>query len=349
MAVQSSPHWTDNEEVLERYVLGRLDPLAKRVLEEHLEACASCREAVTRERELVAGIRRLGREELKARLARRVANAVRPSIPWPHVISIAAVLVISVGVALYRFWTPIETWYEESFTQTSPRVAETPAATPEENAVHPGASDLEEIARRNQPLVEEIQRAKGQDQKIVAAPAAADEMKEMTNKPGREDKSLTMAGASSQAVWVEGVVIPFAKDEARKRAGAHADRDERAGEKAQPQPAEAPGALQQEGALALQAVSTELRQEPLRSLPHDRQQMQAAETQGVIETLLEKTAEGLRLTFYVDPPIAEEELRAAQVQAIAADSILVVMPTQQIAYKIPAALGNVQAVQLKAK
>lgn len=348
MAAQTSTHWTDNEEILDRYILGRVDPTDKRLLEEHLESCAQCREAVSRARDLVAGVRRLGRDELKARLARRLEPTNRSAVPWPHVISAAAVFVIAVGVTLYAFWTPLEMWYEESLTSTASEAARESAPVREMATEEGNRASRDDIALRNETLLEQIDRTKGEDQKIVAAPApkAAAEAAET----GREREATVVAGAaSSVSAWIQGVVVRVEAKDAAKQRGAAAEYDARDRKKAEAADREAPALRRQDETALSQAVRTELRQQPLGALPLSQQKLQTKQDLRTVETLLEQTPEGLRLTLYLDEAVPDAELQAAEVYAVGDDSLVVFLPTQQIAYKIPSSIGNVQALQFRAK
>ena len=342
MAAQTSPHWTEDEEVLDRYILGRIDPAAKRVLEEHLESCAQCREAVSRTRDLVAGIRRLGRDELKARLKRKLEPASRPAVPWPHVISAAAVLVIALGVGIYAFWSPLETWYEGTLSSASADTASPAASVVEETREKFDDATRGDIAARNEALLKKIDRLKGEDQKIVAAPAP-----KAASEPSRERE--LGATASLASAWIQGVIVPREGKDAAKLQVLPTEVDARERKKLEAADRDVPQIRRQEGAAVSQAVPMELRQQPIGALPESKQQLQLTQAHQTVETLLEQTSQGLRLTMYLEEAIPDSELQSAEVYAVTDDSLVVLLPTRQIAYKIPSSIGNVQAIQLKAK
>lgn len=345
-----SPHWTDNEEILERYVLGRIEPQAKRILELHLEECERCREAVRREQELAAGVRRLGRETLKAELAKRLGTRTRAAIPWPHVISAAAVFVIAVGVALYAFWTPIETWYEESMTQSLPEAREKAEEAKVLEEPAPEAAGRDDLARRNENFFRKMDEAKGEEQKLVEAPAVVDQAEPISAELEDKEKDLADVGATTHvSAWVQGVIVPTPEAAGAAQPRAKGVQERRADEVLKAAPAEARKARGAEAASGLQAVTAELRQQPFERLPEEKQQLQLAQTQRTVETLVEKIPEGLRLTLFLDPPVPEQELQEAELRPVADDSLLVVMSTLQIAFKIPPAFGSVQGIQIKTK
>ena len=53
----ANPHWTEDDDLLAQYVLGRLSAEERKQLDDHLLSCSQCREEVQKERVLVSGIR----------------------------------------------------------------------------------------------------------------------------------------------------------------------------------------------------------------------------------------------------------------------------------------------------
>jgi hypothetical protein len=100
-------HWTHDDELLARFVRGTLTASERQGLDEHLQGCDRCRDAVEAERVLAAGIRRAGRTALRARLRGRL-EARRPLvIPWVRVAGAAAVLVIVAGIVVLSRWQDV--------------------------------------------------------------------------------------------------------------------------------------------------------------------------------------------------------------------------------------------------
>ncbi len=97
-------HWTDDPELVELFASGNMRPERKRDLEAHLGQCASCRKTVDREATLREGIRRYGRNTLKQRLRDRLSLTAAPAVPWPHILSAAAVLIIVAGIGIQTRW-----------------------------------------------------------------------------------------------------------------------------------------------------------------------------------------------------------------------------------------------------
>lgn len=102
-------HWAEDGDLLSRYVLERVPPAGRVELERHLTACAECRALVEQERVLAAGIRRAGRDHLRARLAAQVRDGRRAAVPWPRVLAAAAVLLVIAGVLVVPRWLAVRT------------------------------------------------------------------------------------------------------------------------------------------------------------------------------------------------------------------------------------------------
>ena len=99
-----SKHWTLNEEKLAAYVLNKIDEKEKLVLAGHLETCAECRKRFQEEREILEGIRRYGRTEMKQRLKLRLRRDQRRRFEWINAASIAAAVVIMLGAVFATRW-----------------------------------------------------------------------------------------------------------------------------------------------------------------------------------------------------------------------------------------------------
>src|SRR3989304_7221670 len=67
-------HWTDDEDLLERFVLDRIATKERDALEKHLEACWACKMRVENEIAMVQALRLEGRFRLKQELKRLVAG-----------------------------------------------------------------------------------------------------------------------------------------------------------------------------------------------------------------------------------------------------------------------------------
>src|SRR5512139_1958949 len=88
-------HWTEDEELVERFVRGEVAPHDLTDLRRHLETCESCRRRVEVERALRSAVIAEGRAGLRSRL--RVQLAARRTTAdryWPWVATAAVLLVV---------------------------------------------------------------------------------------------------------------------------------------------------------------------------------------------------------------------------------------------------------------
>ncbi|HCV43101.1 MAG TPA: hypothetical protein DGH68_06425 [Bacteroidetes bacterium] len=115
MAGDTNIHWTDDGELLSKYVLRQIPAEERAQLAAHLGVCEQCRAAVKRESLIAAGTKLAAREELKDRLKSRLAyddqraalSATRTKghgVPWARISGLAAAAVIVVVVGVYNNW-----------------------------------------------------------------------------------------------------------------------------------------------------------------------------------------------------------------------------------------------------
>ncbi|MDH4070010.1 MAG: zf-HC2 domain-containing protein [Ignavibacteria bacterium] len=96
-------HWTKDEDRLSEYVLGGITGDRLEEMRHHLNTCSPCRQRVKEEEAIAAGVRRHAITEQKKQLQALIGGS-GIAIPWPRVLSIAAILVIVAGIGLYNRW-----------------------------------------------------------------------------------------------------------------------------------------------------------------------------------------------------------------------------------------------------
>lgn len=327
-------HWTDDVELLERYVLGRVIARERQNLESHLGACEQCRSAVRSEREIVAGVKRLARDGLKQRLRKRVGTETAHAIPWPHVMAAAAVIVILVGVGIYQDWFAF-------YTQK-------PVAVPEEEKFDRTEIGQERASREESPALEEAParsatgRPSGRSIDLPSsAPStrdkqAARDASELKNEFGgagavekpQEIIVLGEAGrsieAESQTFWVDGVLLPHSHLYAAPQSSA--DELKKQG---QYKAAEGTKVVVRQDSRTKEVV---LNQRSIQDLPLTQKAKRKA-----VRTLVEQKETGIQLTLYPETPFDEQALRDADVDPVGGDSLILRIGDQQIGYRIPGA------------
>jgi hypothetical protein len=97
MSKINSQHWAIDPEILEAFVLHRLDENEIFILAAHLEQCVECRQRVQVEKDLISGIRRYGRLEMKLWLKQQVQSNPGKRYDWTQAVSIAAAIILMFG------------------------------------------------------------------------------------------------------------------------------------------------------------------------------------------------------------------------------------------------------------
>jgi len=109
MSVRPPEHWTMSVENIDTYLMHQLDKAKEKDFTEHLQMCNECRLRMQKERELIAGIRRFGRLEIRHRLKQRIRREQGRRFEWTQVASIAAAVVLMLGsVFMIRWFTDFE-------------------------------------------------------------------------------------------------------------------------------------------------------------------------------------------------------------------------------------------------
>jgi len=97
-------HWAQDPDLLEEFVLLRMDAVQIERFRLHLKECSKCRELVEHEQIVAAGIKRHGRDQLRARLQQRLASDDRNPSGRQLFISLAAALVIlAIGLSVILY------------------------------------------------------------------------------------------------------------------------------------------------------------------------------------------------------------------------------------------------------
>ena len=102
--MENTYHRPPDPDLLERFVLGRLDPAKRAEVENLVRTSTEWREALHREQILAAGVRRLGRAGIRQRISERVHIPPPYALPWPRIAVAAAVVCIIVGVGIVNQW-----------------------------------------------------------------------------------------------------------------------------------------------------------------------------------------------------------------------------------------------------
>jgi len=355
-------HWTEDESLVERFVLGHVPKTERNDLEDHLRVCEICRRAVMREQQLAAGIRRAGVEELKQRLKARVGVPTRGDIPWPRILSLAAMTVIVVGVGIYTDWFGSRR-QDQDLLSDQPPATSTPESQGRGQMTGEEAKDGQpkDVVRHDEPS--QTRSAGGADENDkrsdvmdkVGRNIAAEGGKKANDEYAKREKSdLAIVGAETEknelaavaqgsmdaanrTEWVSGNILPSTSESKTKRIAEEQDKRE----SRQFKPLSKKYAAAETSTAAAQTfngLAIGLSQQPSAALPLSQQN---ARRQRTIETQIYAANQTLNLTLFLDSLVDESELRNAVVEQVGGDSLIVHVANQRIGYRIPATM-NVQ-------
>ncbi len=380
MTENSNMHWTDNDELLSKYVLHHLDPVEEARLAAHLKACEACRIAVTNEQRIIAGTRLAGRTALKERLNARLelnqraiagVTPARSNIPWMRVASLAAVFLVLVTVGVYNNWFDANTWNKSEIPEQA--VHEQPQQPIEteskENAdpspdtrtrddlaalkssVEKDHSDKNKL-RKTEQSTEKGALDKSDDRfaesPSVAPAAAGAELSAVEERKMENEILLTDQATitSPQTFWVEGRIISTEtsqRDEKRVQPLAESQGQTNVFRQDPSRLKKDAGQPQQSRMNTTANIS--LSQMPSSALPAALQRKQSQ--LGTVQAFIQSQANNIQMTIYLDSPMPDSELQAAGVETIGEDSLILNLPNQRIGYKLPPALQS--QVNTKAK
>jgi len=342
---------SNDPELLERFVLEKLQPGEREELEDHLRTCEVCRKAVLADRRIAAGVRRLGRDEFKERLTRRLAGESHAAIPW-RTLAAAAVIIGLIGVGITSRWFALHEPPPPSPELGQVRApaegkgqraeaARESAAPPAVLKKEPtGAADAGAAKGKieNAPAVS-IPQSGNMDKEL----AVADEARTLEKTTMDEKKTYaTGLSAGSAAYWTEGTFIqqPVHEESRLKDALPQAARVERE--------VDASMRRSKMGASASEVPAAfSISQRPSADLPGTRQAIQKQIAADKVQTLVEQRDDGVHLTLYLDSLVDDTALRNSVVQRVGPDSAVVRIANQQIGYRLPSLQQQIPAQKIK--
>ena len=348
-------HWTDDAELMERFVLHRLNPEELNELEDHLRICEVCKQAVRAEQVLVAGIRRGGRERSKASLRKQIAALPEQHTPWGRILSAAAVVIILLTVGVYNRWfeasnndvvlTSPSVQEDQSTEKQAMRIPDQELSQPEESQTQSRqeakqdarGESMGKLERKEMPGTATQGVASKEKDKYRDAPIAA-----------RDEMAASIASAESDVVWIEGTIFTDESD-------ADVEKANREIRSAAPQitPKKYDSSTNAYGSAA-QAQKSDMKgiangislsQQNSISLPAAQQQMHKLQNSAKVLTRLERFGPTTQLTLFLDSLVDETTLSNARLEMPRNDSLIVHLPNQRIAFKVP--LGWNTQLQMK--
>jgi hypothetical protein len=329
-------HWATDPDLLERYARGKVLESERKQLDEHLRTCLECRARLKDETGIVEGIKMFGRGEMKDMLQQRLAHEPSRRIPWTRIMSVAATIVIIVGISFFNEWFPpqpkqkVESKPAETLGDKKDQFPERAAAQKQE--ISDLAKDREmDLALESKvgketkieaPKKLQFDGAKREDRSALSAAAQSGTGAGQQRTLSLDEMKDQKMGQVDDQVWVEGTVMT------------QTDKHEEFGKvswKKTVQDAQIPKAETQ---LSVQQ-GVHLQQMPSRNLPAAQQQKQRLSNVNSVQTLVSRTNQGLKMTLYLDTLLQDADFRNASVQEVEPDSIVIDLPNQRIGYQLP--------------
>lgn len=346
-----------DEDLVARYVLGRASADEQALVEQRMAADPRWQTAVDAERRIVAGIRRVGREALKARLQRSVEQSGHPR-RWHPAFSAAALILVIAGIGVFYEWNRQGTLeqHQGPLPQITARIPDTIRANPardgNETSPAPSVGEMRadkdmtaKKAERQQPAQQNERYTFGIEEKAKTKNAPEPARRERDAPPAVTGQTMNVEAYAGKvaslagekyAFWIEGTLLDSKTDalsdlaEPRSESGRAAGGD----------------ALRKETAtMEDETMQQQFRvtQQPATSLPAGQNRMNRLDQ---VNTLVTREGDDLRLTLYPETPIAESELQQARVEQVGTDSIIVTLPSQRIGYRIPG-LSSLQKARVR--
>ncbi len=306
-------HWTDDPELLDRYVLERVGQSECELLEQHLLECEQCQRVVQQERELVAGITLSGRERMKGVLRESLKNGETNVFQRYQFISLAAaVFIILIGLGVFRFYVGSLEWpvkFSSRNYVVKQSAGDSSAATGEKK-----------------------ERSMSQAENSASGNLAGTPAHQETELNNADDFQKEIGeDRNPKAFWLLGTVIMTSETNDKVHLSAKAEnkeiREKRMAEKFSGQPRVF--TIRKDGA----SQTITLRQQLSKFLP-DAQMKQSVDDR-TIQTLVEKTPRGLNLTLYRDTLFQSFQIQQATIEPTTEDSLIIVLANERIAYRIP--------------
>ena len=328
MAELNDIHINRDQDLLEGYVLNRLDVATRAAVEQHIAVCPACKASVREETRLAAGIRKFGREEFRKRLERRIRSSSGERIPWQGIMAAAAVILVIIGIGVYDNWFVRQTGdlankaKEPVFRDSSPSSA---------SRVQGGAG------KSGSASAVGTEQAAAASPRLEAKPEHAPGMADKLRSHPRESFAAKSASPPppATAVWTQGNLI---QEQSAISADAATNRRDVKKESLGKKDSEFAGKLEPNQIMVTQIISMQnvsVTQRPSSQLPPAQQALRQRRETNAVQTLIEERADSIRLVMYLDTLFDESAVRNAVVQTAGTDSLVVRVANQRIGFRIP--------------
>jgi hypothetical protein len=342
MKESEKKYWTEDPELVEKYVLGLISASEKERLDIEIADCEPCKAKLREEMEVAAGIRRYGREMMKARLRTKLKRErASQYYSYQYVGLAAAVVIIAIGIGLYQIWfsdlvAPKQFRQQEIVLTPKHDSAVEKSMSPQNNEQGPPSQNLaeqRETAKRKKKDFADEQISNPPSQ--ISSGASSDQLQQAPPAAALADAGESNSSKGSSAIWLIGkVVMVTAQLEAMSQSESKMEISKRIDKQAAKERSSETAVSGK--MIAVRRAKDEgivLQQRSINDLPSDRFQQRPIRRHEV-ETLLEKNEHGISLTLF-DDSVKESDLQEAVVETFTDDSLVVSLPNQRIAFRLP--------------
>jgi len=334
MGEENKKYWTDDDELVEKYVLGKISAEEKRRLDAEIADCEACKEKIREESELIAGIRRHGRDWMKSQLRTKLRRERASQFySYQYIGLAAAVIIIAIGIGLYQVWFS-DLVAPKQFQQQEI------VLKPREDTTGSKIVVDDRIEQRSE---QQQQRSEIADNRVrnntipssSGAGAASERAQEPSVAKADADAATGESNIAEQssAIWLIGKVVMIGEESGTRTVAASKSGAREKGERALAKES-ATESEQKEKVYAARSAKDEgivLHQRAVKDLPAGRS---AKAQHHEVETLVERTKEGISITLF-DDSVKPADLQQAIVETFTNDSLVVSLPNQRIAFRFP--------------
>ncbi len=362
MSDLNKKYWIDDPEMVEKYVLNQISEEEKKRLDAEILDCEPCKEKLQQEMEIATGIRRYGRDIMKARLRKKLSRErASQFFQYQYIGLAAAVVIIAIGIGVYQVWfsdlvAPKQFHQQEIVFQPHQDSAETRIESSGEGEQRQRTP--RQIERRQSVPPRDIAQSqeRREETAIVSQPSSAPPSAGAIADADVPSDELKSTENNASAIWLIGYVVVV--NEARTEQQFNASKMEMS-KRSDEQTAKekSTGSQSTEKLIVQRRANNEgivLQRRSMKDLPAERLpaqrvksstgrsrrtpseqvRTQRAADKKEIETLLEWTESGISLTLF-DDSVNENDLHNAVIETMTDDSLVVSLPNQRIAYRLP--------------
>lgn len=344
----SKKYWTDDPDLVEKYLLGGFSDEERARMDREISDCEPCKEKLQREKMIIAGIRSYGRETAKSALRSKLLKRQSSYLQNYSMAGLAAaVIVIALGVGVYKVWFG-EMSFPKNFVRKEIIVRQAQAendsgSVPGVPAEADGKVEKKSLAAENNEKEKDSSVPINVPESDMSLPAPSsgssgvkrkDDGPERITAPGKA--AVAAVKPFSQKVWLIGSIVMLPKSGTMERPSGQqlSARQEFSRKHVQKSEGLRPKVFTIEKKDGIQNIV--IKRRPLYELPVSRRTLMAASSH--VETFVEHNERGLFMTLYNDN-IRQSDIDHASVVVTAGDSLIVTMDDQQLVYRLPQKLN----------